>query len=101
MLPIEARPHMTDQNLLVLLADQSELDPVLAVQDALEEFAADEIVVVGAERNGAMESALRRFGLPVTRLDVSAAEHQGPSPPTWSARLPECADEIPLAHLRA
>jgi hypothetical protein len=43
-------------------------DPLLAVQDALALFPADEIVVAGTADEKA-EAALRRFGLPISRLD--------------------------------
>lgn len=52
-------------------------DPVLAVGDALTDFRADEIVIAG-HTDDKTEAQLRRFGLPVTRLDgadeVSGAE---------------------------
>jgi hypothetical protein len=55
-----------------------ESDPVLAVEDALEEFAATEIVIAGGEgTNGALESSLRRFGLPVTRLGPEPDDSRG------------------------
>ena len=44
-----------------------EADPVLAVQDALSEFAADRIVVLG-EEDAALDASLRRFAIPVERL---------------------------------
>lgn len=43
-------------------------DPLLAVQDALSTFRADEIVVAG-EASAETEDALGRFGLPVSRLN--------------------------------
>jgi hypothetical protein len=45
-----------------------EHDPLLAVEDALAVFPADEILVAGTtdEKN---EAALRRLGLPISRLD--------------------------------
>jgi hypothetical protein len=58
-----------------ILADQAEVageagefDPVLAVEDALRRFAADEILVVAISEEAGLEMALRRFGLPVSRL---------------------------------
>jgi hypothetical protein len=48
-------------------ASGGEADPVLAVQDALSEFDADRIVVVGKE-DEALDASLRRFSLPVERL---------------------------------
>lgn len=50
-------------------ADAGEADPVLAVEDALQEFPADEVVIVGDE--GELEASIRRLGLPVTRLAAS------------------------------
>jgi len=44
-----------------------ERDPVLAVEDALSEFHADRILVVG-EQDAAMDESLHRFGLPVEHL---------------------------------
>jgi hypothetical protein len=62
-----------------LLADEGEIegeagdvDPTLAVEDALRGFDADEILLVGgAGEDGGVEASLRRFGLPVSRLDQS------------------------------
>jgi len=48
-------------------ASAGEADPVLAVQDALSEFHADRIVVVGKE-DEALDASLRRFEIPVERL---------------------------------
>ena len=49
--------------------EAGEADPVLAVEDALRTFQADEILVVGgASRNGGFERSLRKLGLPVTRV---------------------------------
>lgn len=45
-----------------------EHDPVLAVEDALRVFPADEILVAGSADEKA-EAALRRLGLPISRLD--------------------------------
>lgn len=59
-------------------AEPGDVDAVLAVEDALRQFPADEILLVGAAgEDGGLEASLRRFGLPVTRLDGS--------PPTRSA----------------
>jgi hypothetical protein len=43
-------------------------DPLLAVEDALRSFPADEIVLAGSA-GGETEAALRRFNLPISRLD--------------------------------
>lgn len=48
-----------------------ERDPVLAVEDALSEFHADRILVVG-EEDAAMDASLHRFGLPVEHLGETA-----------------------------
>lgn len=45
-----------------------EHDPLLAVEDALRVFPADEILVAGTADEKA-EAALRRLGLPISRLD--------------------------------
>ena len=51
-------------------AEAGDVDPVLAVEDALRKFPADEILLVGADgEDGGLEASLRRFGLPVTRID--------------------------------
>jgi hypothetical protein len=60
-----------------ILSDEAEIegqagdvDPVLAVEDALRSFDADEILLVGgAAEDGGLEASLRRFGIPVSRLD--------------------------------
>jgi hypothetical protein len=43
-------------------------DPLVAVEDALRVFPADEILVAGTA-DGDAETALRRFGLPISRVD--------------------------------
>ncbi len=48
-------------------ASGGEADPVLAVEDALNEFRADRIVVVGDE-DAALHQSLQRFEIPVERL---------------------------------
>jgi hypothetical protein len=45
-------------------------DPLVAVEDALAEFPADEIVLAG-HADAQTEARLRRFGLPVERLAVA------------------------------
>ena len=47
--------------------EQGDVDPVQAVEDALREFRADEIVVVGDGEDAALDLALAEFGLPVRR----------------------------------
>ena len=50
---------------------EGEADPVLAVEDALRTFPADEILLVGGgARDGGVERSLRELGLPVSRLAV-------------------------------
>jgi hypothetical protein len=50
-----------------------ESDPVLAVEDALRTFPADEILLVAApDESGDLETSLRSFGLPVVRVPASA-----------------------------
>lgn len=46
-------------------------DPLVAVEDALREFAADEIVLAGGA-DAETEAQLRRFGLPIARVDGPA-----------------------------
>src|SRR5262245_43923961 len=53
-----------------------EADPVLAVEDALEEFPADEILIAGGNGGyGTLVAALEQFGLPVSRLGAPGEEH--------------------------
>jgi hypothetical protein len=61
------------------VGDTGEVDPLLALQDALATFPADEIVIFthpGDERNWAeddlVEQAQQRFSQPVRHLEVSA-----------------------------
>jgi hypothetical protein len=53
-------------------AEAGEADPVLAVQDALAEFPADEIVVVGEDQDDTLESSLHRSGIPITWLGATS-----------------------------
>lgn len=61
-----------------LLADEVEVEsevgdagPVLAVEHALRSFPADQILLVGgAAEDGGLETSLRSFSLPVTRIPV-------------------------------
>jgi hypothetical protein len=65
-----------------------DVDPVQAVEDALREFAADEILVVaGPGENGGLEASLRGFGVPVSRLG-------GPLPLRRRDRVRESARRI-------
>lgn len=48
--------------------EAGDVDPVQAVEDALRDFAADEILVAGDAAEPDLEEALARFGLPVARL---------------------------------
>ena len=63
-----------------------EADPVLAVEDALSEFSADRIVVVG-EEDAALDESLRRFDIPVERLG-------GPPQPVPAGNLRETGRAI-------
>lgn len=49
-------------------AAAGDVDPVQAVEDALRDFRADEILVAGAAAEPDLEEALVRFGLPVARI---------------------------------
>lgn len=51
----------------VVDAAPGDVDPVQAVEDALREFAADEILIVGHAEDGSLELELAEFGLPVRR----------------------------------
>ncbi len=54
-------------------SEAGDVDPVLAVEDALRHFDADEIVLVGgASENGGLEEALERLDRPVSRVDDDA-----------------------------
>jgi hypothetical protein len=59
-------------------------DPLLAVGDALAEFPADEILVAG-HADEKEEAELRRFGLPISRVD----EHDEGEIPTEEPAGPE------------
>ncbi len=70
------------------LSDQSEVeveqgdtDPFQAVEDALREFRADEILIVGGDDDPALELSLEELGLPVRRA-------------RGSRRPPERQDEV-------
>jgi hypothetical protein len=53
--------------------EAGDVDPVVAVEDVLRRFDADEILLVGgASENGGIEDALKRLDRPVSRLDVDA-----------------------------
>ncbi len=58
--------------------EAGEADPVQAVEDALRDFPAHEILVAGDAVDPDLEPALARFGLPVTRVSR-------PLPPRHSA----------------
>jgi hypothetical protein len=50
--------------------EAGDADPIVAVEDALHAFDADQILLVGAAaEDGGLEEGLRRFGVPVSRLD--------------------------------
>jgi hypothetical protein len=69
-------------------AESGDVDPVLAVEDALRTFPADEILIAGgASENGVLEASLRRLGLPVTRLGGSV-------PPPAHAQARETARAV-------
>jgi hypothetical protein len=76
-------------------AEPGDADPVLAVEDALRTFPADEILLVGAAgEDGGLERSLRRFGLPVTRLE-------GARPPRRASRLREWARSLAAGRSKA
>jgi hypothetical protein len=51
-------------------ARAGDADPIQAVEDALLEFPANGILIAGDAADPDLESALRRFELPVTRLQA-------------------------------
>jgi hypothetical protein len=55
-------------------------DPLLAVEDALVDFPADEILVAG-HADEKDEAQLRRFGLPIARVDDTGEIPSAPSGP--------------------
>ena len=70
---------------------EGEFDPELAVEDALRTFPADEIFLVGGDRE--LARSLRRFGLPIRRL---GGEH-----PTPDGRIGRFAREFAVGRSRA
>ena len=79
---------MLDDQAEVAGEEAGDVDPVQAVEDALRTLPSDEILIVGgANENGALESSLRRFGVPVTRID-------GSSPPPEHPRLRETSRAV-------
>ena len=66
----EARAVQTERAVATVAdaeATAGERDPVLAVEDALNDFPADRILVVG-EGDAALDASLRRFAIPVEHL---------------------------------
>ena len=75
--------------------EAGDVDPIVAVEDALVGFPADEILIVGgASEDGVIERSLRRFGLPVTRVD-------GPLPEPRHGQAREVARAIVGGRSRA
>jgi hypothetical protein len=68
--------HAVDAEVETEVGDR---DPLLAVRDALVDFPADEILVAGSADEKA-EAELRRFGLPVSRLDGGEEVVMGEKP---------------------
>jgi hypothetical protein len=61
-------------------AEAGDVDPVVAVEDALQTFRADEIVVVDApEGDGSLDSDLERFGPPITHVDGTVSDRDADS----------------------
>ncbi|HYZ79474.1 MAG TPA: hypothetical protein VE596_19095 [Gaiellaceae bacterium] len=76
-------------------AEAGDVDPVLAVEDALHGFEADEILLVGRPADdGVLEAALRRTGLPVRWLGQ-------PPPPVRHPELREAIRAILAGRSRA
>ena len=68
-------------------AEVGDTDPVLAVEDALRTFPADEIVLVAGQATGEgwlederAVARIRDLGVPVRRLDLAATGERGPVP---------------------
>jgi hypothetical protein len=61
--------HAVDAEDAEVETEVGERDPLLAVEDALRVFPADEILVAGSADEKA-EAALQRIGLPISRLGV-------------------------------
>jgi hypothetical protein len=63
--------------------EQGDTDPVLAVEDALRTFPAQEILIVGGEDDAVLELSLLPLGLPVSRVAAArppeAGDHLGRS----------------------
>jgi hypothetical protein len=57
--------------------EQGDVDPVQAVEDALREFPAHEILIVGGSDDAALDLSLVEFGLPVHRADGSRPPERG------------------------
>jgi hypothetical protein len=94
-----------------ILSDEAEIEgeagdvhPVLAVEDALRTLDADGILLVGgAAENGGLEASLRRFGLPVSRLDQPVpvrGRESGPRIRAWDQIRPEQGDPLPALRER-
>ena len=78
-----------------------EADPVLALEDGLRLFAADEVIIVTHKgehgawlENGVVERARREVDVPITVAELDHAEHDAPGrlenvrefpPPCWRA----------------
>lgn len=74
----ERTAHAVDAEVETEVGDR---DPLLAVEDALVEFPADEILLAG-HADEKEEAELRRFGLPISRLEdgreIPSEEPTGP-----------------------
>lgn len=57
--------------------EQGDTDPVLAVEDALRTFPAEEILIVGGEDDAVLELSLLPLGLPVTRVGAARSPERG------------------------
>ncbi|HEY3017201.1 MAG TPA: hypothetical protein VGJ23_00075 [Gaiellaceae bacterium] len=69
-------------------AEPGDVDPVLAVEDALRNFQADEILLVGAPgEDGGLEASLQRFGVLVTRLEGSRPARRADPLREWARAL--------------
>jgi hypothetical protein len=89
----EAEWTLADQVEVAVEGEAGDVDPVQAVEDALTSFPADEILITGASAELDLEQAVRRFGLPVSRL--------GGAPPTHRSRAYRALRELAGGHTGA
>ena len=72
-----ARAASTIEDQATAEVEQGDTDLVLAVEDALRTFPAQEILIVGGEDDAVLELSLLPLGLPVTRVGASRPPEPG------------------------